>query len=52
MPAFAGEPVSASASSAYAIAAICEPRLDTSCAIWSSMKSRFRRRGIAVIRRR
>jgi hypothetical protein len=48
MPAFAGEPVRARASSGYAIVVISEPMLETSRPDWSSMKSRFRRRGTVV----
>ena len=51
-PAFAAEPVNASTSSGYAIVVSCAPRPERSCPVWSSMKSRFRRRGTAVTSRR
>jgi hypothetical protein len=51
MPAFAADPVTASTSSGYAIDVDCVPAFESSCPTWSSMKSRFRRRGAAVTRR-
>lgn len=47
MPAFAGEWVSASTRSGYAICVDCVPKFDRSCPPWNSTKSRFRRRGTA-----
>jgi hypothetical protein len=47
-PAFAADPVTASTSRGYAIDVDWLPVLDSSCPSWSSMKSRFRRRGTAV----
>ena len=52
IPALVGEPVSASTSSEYAIAVIWDPALDTSAADWSRTKSRFRRSGTVLTRRR
>ena len=49
-PALAGECVTARTSSGNAIDVVCVPRFDSSCPIWSSMKSRLRRRGTAVTR--
>lgn len=50
IPAFAADPVTASTSSGYAIDVDCVPVSESSCPIWSSMKSRFRRRGTASMR--
>jgi len=47
-----GECVTARTSSGNAIDVDDVPALDSSCPICSSMKSRFRRRGTAVTRRR
>jgi hypothetical protein len=46
-PALVAEPVRASTSSGYAIDVNRVPMLESSCPVWSSMKSRFRRRGTA-----
>jgi hypothetical protein len=52
MPALAGECVIASTSNGNAIDDDDVPALDSSCPISNDMKSRFRRRGTAVTRRR
>jgi hypothetical protein len=46
-PVFAADPVTSRTRSGYAIAVDCVPMLESSCPVWSSMKSRFRRRGTA-----
>ena len=49
-PALAAEPVSASTSSGYAIDVSRVPMFESSCPVWSSMKSRLRRSGSVLIR--
>jgi len=48
-PALAGECVSASVSSGYAIDAMAVPTAESSCPVWNSMKSRFRRSGTSSV---
>src|SRR6476620_7350064 len=48
IPAFAGDCVTASTSSGYAIDVDDEPAFDSSCPACNNMKSRLRRRGTAV----